>query len=170
MRAVKAAALAWLAGVSPAMAAAPPLAELTLEALLELPVVEVAGEVPLSAREAPGVVSVVSREEILDAGAGDLIDVLRLVPGFFFGVDVQGMTGVGFRGNWGHEGKILLLIDGQELNELDYGTLQFGNRFPVDQILGRFGTGASRNSRSSGSSLDRPRSCAARTPRRSTDG
>ena len=82
----------------------------------------------------PAVVSLVEREEILRSGARDLVDVLQLVPGFYFGVDVSNVVGVGFRGNWGHEGKVLLLLDGQEMNEGMYSTLPLGNRFPVDQI------------------------------------
>lgn len=85
-------------------------------------------------RAAPGVITVISRAQIQDSGARDLIDVLQMVPGFFFGVDVEGTVGVGFRGNWGHEGKVLLLVDGQEMNEGMYSTLQFGNHYPVDQI------------------------------------
>ncbi|MBK6685582.1 MAG: TonB-dependent receptor plug domain-containing protein [Deltaproteobacteria bacterium] len=87
-----------------------------------------------SLRESPGIVSLITREEILETGARDLIDVLRLVPGFFFGVDVQGVVGLGIRGNWAHEGKVLLMIDGQEINELGYQTLQFGHHFPVEAI------------------------------------
>jgi outer membrane receptor protein involved in Fe transport len=62
------------------------------------------------------------------------MDVLRLVPGIEFGYDVDGVIGIGIRGIWGHEGKVLLLIDGQELNELSYSTLQFGNHFGVGNI------------------------------------
>src|SRR5438876_155135 len=38
------------------------------------------------------------------------------------------------RGNWAHEGKVLLLLDGQEMNENLFGTTQFGNHFSIDQI------------------------------------
>jgi outer membrane cobalamin receptor len=38
------------------------------------------------------------------------------------------------RGNWGHEGKVLLLIDGQRANELLYSTTQFGGHYPADLI------------------------------------
>ncbi len=96
--------------------------------------VSIASFKALSIRESPGIVSRVDRKDILSSGARDLIDVLRLVPGFHFGLDVQGVVGVGVRGNWGHEGKVLLLLDGQEINERLYSTLQFGNHFPVDQI------------------------------------
>lgn len=84
-------------------------------------------------RETPGLVTVISREEIQASGARDLIDVLRMVPEFEFGVDVQGNLGIGVRGNWANEGKALLMWDGQVYNEPLYSTLQFA-RFPVDQI------------------------------------
>jgi outer membrane receptor for ferrienterochelin and colicin len=89
---------------------------------------------PATVRETPGIVTIVGREEIVRSGARDLIDVLRNVPGFSFGVDVEGVVDLGFRGVWGHEGKILLMIDGQEMNEQLFGTLQLGRELPVDQI------------------------------------
>lgn len=85
-------------------------------------------------KDSPAVVTVVTAEEIHETGARDLIDVLQMVPGFFIGQDVQGITGPGFRGLWGYEGKILLLVDGKEMNELLYSTMQLGNEFPVDLI------------------------------------
>jgi outer membrane receptor for ferrienterochelin and colicin len=94
----------------------------------------VASKTVLTPRETPGIVSIITEEEIKYSGARDLIDVLRLVPGFDFGYDVQGVIGVGLRGNWVHEGKILMLIDGQQMNELSYYNIPFGNHFPVDQI------------------------------------
>jgi outer membrane cobalamin receptor len=96
--------------------------------------ISVASKKPLSARESPSIVSLVTAEEIKNSGARDLIDVLRLVPGIDFGVDVQGVVGIGMRGNWAHEGKVLILLDGQEMNEILYATTQFGNHFPIDQI------------------------------------
>lgn len=84
-------------------------------------------------RETPGLVTVITREEIQAAGARDLADVLRYIPEFEFGVDVQGNLGLGVRGNWANEGKVLLLWDGQAYNETLYSTIQF-DRFPVDQI------------------------------------
>lgn len=104
-----------------------------LLALLNTPVT-VASQKAMTTRESPGIVSLVTREEILASGARDLIDVLRMVPGFDFASDVQGVVGPAVRGLWGFEGKVLLLVDGQELNETRYGTLQFGNHVPVDQI------------------------------------
>jgi outer membrane receptor for ferrienterochelin and colicin len=88
----------------------------------------------LTPRESPGIVSVVTADEIRNSGARDLIDILNLVPGFHFGYDLDGVIGIASRGNWGHEGKILILLDGQEMNENFYSTYQFGNRIPVGQI------------------------------------
>jgi outer membrane cobalamin receptor len=62
------------------------------------------------------------------------MDVLNQVPGFTFGVDVQNTVGLGSRGNWGHEGKILLLIDGMEMNEVLFSTLQFGQHYDINNI------------------------------------
>ncbi|MDD5207849.1 MAG: TonB-dependent receptor plug domain-containing protein [Elusimicrobiales bacterium] len=88
---------------------------------------------PMKLRETPGLVTVITREEIQAGGARDLIDVLKLVPEFDFGMDVQGNLGLGVRGNWANEGKALLIWDGQVYNETLYATVQF-DRFPVDQI------------------------------------
>jgi outer membrane cobalamin receptor len=85
-------------------------------------------------RKASGVVTVITSDEILASGARNLIDVLQLVPGFSFHADVQGAVGVGFRGNWGHEGKVLLLIDGVEWNEMLDSTAPIEDRIPIDQI------------------------------------
>ena len=104
-----------------------------LEAIINT-LIGVASKKPLSTRESPSIVTLITEEEIKNSGSRDLIDVLRLVPGFDFGVDVYGVVGVGVRGNWAHEGKVLLLWDGQEVNETLYGTIPFGNHFPVDQI------------------------------------
>jgi outer membrane receptor for ferrienterochelin and colicin len=104
-----------------------------LLALLNTPIT-VASTKAMTTRESPGIVTLVTREEILSSGARDLLDVLKMVPGFSFASDTQGVVGVGVRGNWGYEGKTLLLIDGQEMNEIRYATFQLGNHYPVDQI------------------------------------
>jgi outer membrane cobalamin receptor len=109
------------------------LAELTLEELMDVEV-DVAAKTPLTPRASPNVVTVISRQEIIDSGARDLIDVLHRIPSFSFSLDIANSVSVGFRGIYGNEGKVLLLIDGIEQNELLYGTTQWGNRFPVDQI------------------------------------
>jgi outer membrane cobalamin receptor len=104
-----------------------------LESLINS-LISVASKKPLSTRESPSIVTLVTEQEIRNSGARDLTDVLRLVPGFDFGVDVEGVVGIATRGNWAHEGKVLLLIDGQEMNEILYASTQFGNHYPIEQI------------------------------------
>ncbi|MEY4767676.1 MAG: hypothetical protein RL637_315, partial [Pseudomonadota bacterium] len=83
---------------------------------------------------APGIVSVITEEEILNSGARDLIDILRLVPGLDFGTDIINTVGLSMRSNWVYEGGLLLLIDGIEMNERRYGTTQFGFHYPIDHL------------------------------------
>ena len=94
----------------------------------------VSSQKALTTRETPGIISVVTAEEIQNSGARDMIDVLRLVPGFDVAQDLQFVLGLGLRGNWANEGKVLVMLDGQPFNELLYQTVALGNRFPVDAI------------------------------------
>src|SRR5690606_40293057 len=88
----------------------------------------------LSSRETPGIISVVTAEEIENSGARDMVDVLHLVPGFDIAQDLQFVMGLSLRGNWANEGKVLVLMDGQPFNDLLYQSVAVGNRFPVDAI------------------------------------
>jgi outer membrane receptor for ferrienterochelin and colicin len=106
---------------------------LSLEELMNIPV-SVASKSELPIRESPGIISVITEQEIKNSGARDLIDVLSLVPGIQFGGDVQGVAGIGVRGNWAYEGKILILLDGQMMNEILYATVNIGNHFDVNNI------------------------------------
>ncbi|NJK87607.1 MAG: TonB-dependent receptor plug domain-containing protein [Bacteroidales bacterium] len=96
--------------------------------------VRVGSQEELSPRETPGIVSVIERDEIVKSGAADLIDVLNLVPGIAFGLDVDGVLGLSMRGIWGLEGKILVMIDGMEINEGLYTSVNFGKHFSPEQI------------------------------------
>lgn len=106
---------------------------LTLQDLMNVKIT-VASARELTPRESPGIVSYITAEDIRSSGARDLMDILMLVPGFEFGVDVEGVVGLGVRGNWAHEGKVVLLINGLEMNETLYSTLQFGNHYHVEDI------------------------------------
>ncbi len=94
----------------------------------------VASQKALSSRESPSIVSLITEEEIKQSGARDLIDILRNVPGFDFAFDGEANIGVGVRGNWANEGKVLLLIDGQLMNQIFSGSLSFGNHYSVSSI------------------------------------
>ncbi|MCW9000826.1 MAG: TonB-dependent receptor plug domain-containing protein, partial [Kangiellaceae bacterium] len=87
-----------------------------------------------SIREQPSVVSVVTRDKILNSGAKNLLDILEQLPGFAAGVDAQGVFSLSLRGVWGIDGKILLIIDGIEQNDLAFGTIVLNNRYSAKSI------------------------------------
>ena len=110
------------------------ITELSLEDLLNAGSTASTKSRTLNLRDSPNVMTLVTREEIQRSGARELADVLKLVPGISFGVDMYSSVYAGFRGIWGSEGKILLLFDGHEMSELLYYDTELGNRIPVDQI------------------------------------
>ena len=131
--------LAALAGAARAQEANEPKSdektdELSLADLLDT-VVSIASKRPTALRDQPGIVSVITAEQIRSSGARDLVDAVEvLVPGFSFGIDIGVSAGLIVRGIWGSEGKVLVMLDGQELNEELYGTVQFFRQFPADMI------------------------------------
>ncbi len=94
----------------------------------------VATQVELPIRETPSIVSVFTEEDIARSGARDLRELLSFVPGIDFGTDVDNITGLGLRGLWGHEGKVLVLLDGNTLNETSYGTFSFSQHIFLGNI------------------------------------
>lgn len=94
----------------------------------------IATRTSLKLRNTPNVMTIINRKEIMMSGATDLIDILRLVPGFHFALDQKGTVGLGIRGNWANNGGVLMMIDGQEINDLFLAKVFFGNHFPVDLI------------------------------------
>lgn len=97
-------------------------------------VVRVALKSEISLEESPGIVTVITKEEIRQIGARDLTDILQFVPGFHVISDVQGIIGLGVRGINSIEGKVLLMVDGLELNEPLLGNIVFAGHYFVDQI------------------------------------
>lgn len=104
-----------------------------LEKLLNS-MIAVASKKSMTYRHAPNIITLITREEIMKMGARDLIDVLRMVPGFHLVLDQEGKVALGVRGNAASDGKVLLLIDGQMMNEVYGGNFALGNRYPVDLI------------------------------------
>src|SRR5262245_19539947 len=117
----------------PQSAEAEELEGLSLEELLNMEL-DVAARKARTIRESPGIVSVITHEEIVASGARDMMDLLLRVPCLAFGMDVNGVVGIGVRGVWAHEGKALLLVDGQEMNENLYTSTQWGNHIPLDLV------------------------------------
>ena len=95
---------------------------------------DIASNTSRSVTEQPSIISVVTREQIQNSGARDLVDVLRMVPGFGVVHDTAGITSWGFRGIYGHEGKIMLMVDGKPMNDAAWGNIQLVKHYPVELI------------------------------------
>ncbi len=105
----------------------------SLEDLLNIKT-KVASRTEATPRASAGSVTIITAAEIAASGARDMMDVLLMVPGVSFGNDGFSAASIGIRGMWANEGKVLLLYDGLEMNEILFSTVQFGNRYPVDKI------------------------------------
>jgi outer membrane receptor for ferrienterochelin and colicin len=115
----------------------PTLSHLTIEQLLEIPLVSVASKRPQKAREAPSVISVITAEEIQRHGYRTLADALRTLPGFYV-TDDRNYSYVGVRG-FGRPGdyntRVLLLIDGVRTNDNIYDGAYVERVMPLDTTL-----------------------------------
>ena len=107
------------------------LARMSLEDLLKI---KIATNKEQVLEEAPSIVSVITRKEIAAYGCRDVSDVLRLVPGCEFGVDVCGQGGLLFRGIWTPEGKLLIMLNGVMINDPGYATYNFCGTLPPSII------------------------------------
>lgn len=109
------------------------LFNLSFDQLLGLEV-DLASNLGVSVKEQPATVSVLGQAEIESSSARYLMDLLLMQPGFWQGSDTLTTFSVGYRGVWGLEAKILLIIDGIEQNELAFGALILGERYPLSNI------------------------------------
>jgi outer membrane receptor for ferrienterochelin and colicin len=119
-----------------AAAAQPPdttgLFDLSLEELLNIPVTSTTKS-SLELRQAPGVVRVFTRTEIVRSGFTTLRDVLRQIPGiqvieYRTGHQTIWVRGVQSRYN----NKVLLLIDGVPMHDSFYGHFDIDESLPLD--------------------------------------
>ena len=109
------------------------LFDLSLEQLLDTPVSLTANN-PASTRKFAGVVTLITSDQIKKSGARDLLDLLKTVPGFWVHSDISSIQTLSFHGIYSYEGKVLLLIDDIEVNELEFGGTHFGNHYPAELI------------------------------------
>ncbi len=122
-----------------AQASGEDLTELSLEALLAIPIRTVYGASKREQKtvEAPSSVTIVTAEEIETYGYRTLADLLRGVRGVFV-TDDRNYEHVAVRGFYppgDYNGRVLLLVDGHRLNENVYGSALIGNDFPLDVDL-----------------------------------
>ena len=108
--------------------------DIPLEELMDVPVATSASQQAACTNEAANIVNLISREEILNRGARDLIDVLQLVPGFIPSMNIAGVVGMGMRGISAEDGKMSVFVDGIMLTEQIYAQTPIGGRFPIEQI------------------------------------
>ena len=106
---------------------------MSLEELLDLRI-SVASVQANPIRKQPGIVTVITSADIRESGARDLEDILHRVPGFATGLDVTGVTGMGFRGFWAYVGQILFIVDGLEITDGLFGVFPTGGHIPAAQI------------------------------------
>lgn len=108
-----------------------------LEQLMAIPVYA-ASRHTQSTREAPALVTIVSRDEIQRYGYRNLGELLQAVPGFYVSQN-RGSTGfVGTRGinrSTDYGARFLLQVDGHRLTEPVYGALPNQQDFPLDLDL-----------------------------------
>lgn len=102
--------------------------------LADLMKIKIASNKEQTLEEAPSVVSVITKKDIEAYGCRDISDILRLVPGFEFGIDVFSIVGLSFRGIWVHEGKSLIMLNGLTLNDWGFGNYNFIGTVPASLI------------------------------------
>jgi outer membrane receptor for ferrienterochelin and colicins len=114
-----------------------PQDDLSLQQLLAADVVSTASKFPQEVREAPAAITVVTAEEILRLGHRTLADVLRSVRGLYTTYD-RNYSYIGVRGfarPGDYNTRVLLLIDGQRVNDAVYDMAPIGTDFLLDVSL-----------------------------------
>lgn len=89
--------------------------------------VSIATKSPVTVKQAPSIVSIITKEEIELSTARNLKELLMQIPGFEFTARVNGFEGVGFRGvmDFRSSSRFLLLQDGKPMNEV-FTDMSFG--------------------------------------------
>lgn len=90
-----------------------------------------------SAAEVPMAVHVVTAEDIHTFGYRSLGEILRSLPGLYVTSDHQytylGARGFGLPGDYNT--RVLILIDGERINEINFDSALVGSEFPLDVDL-----------------------------------
>ncbi|MFA7405660.1 MAG: TonB-dependent receptor [Pelobacteraceae bacterium] len=93
---------------------------------------------PGSLRKAPAIATIISADEIRNMGARNLLDVLKMVPGFGISTNEWGTQMIEVRGiRTGASEKILVMIDGHSLNRNTNGSALVYNvagKLPIENI------------------------------------
>ncbi len=114
----------------------PDLAQLSLEELSNIRVYTASKHLQ-NVNDAPSSITIVTAEEIQEYGYRTLADILESVRGFYITYDryfsYVGVRGFGRLGDW--NSRVLLLIDGNRINDVVLGQALLGTEFPLDVDL-----------------------------------
>ena len=125
-----------LASCAPVAQGAQELTEMSLDQLLDIPVVS-ASRFEQKSSETPSTVSVVTQDDIRQYGWRTLGEVLRSLRGFYVHYD-RGYEYVGTRGfarPQDFNTRVLLLVDGHRMNDAVYDTAYIGTDSIIDLDL-----------------------------------
>ena len=118
---------------------APNLLDLGLEDLMKVKIESVYGASGYQQKvtEAPASITIITAEDIRKYGYRTLADILRNVRGFYVTYDRNysylGVRGFGRPGDY--NSRVLVLVDGNRINDTIYGGGPIGTEFPVDVDL-----------------------------------
>jgi iron complex outermembrane receptor protein len=122
-----------LAAALPGAATAGNLTDLSLEELMQVPVVG-ASKYTQQQQQIAAAVSVITREEIKAFGWRTIDQALASLPGVYTTYDRQyvylGVRGFGLPGDYNT--RVLVTVNGNRVNDPNYDTGPFGRQFPVD--------------------------------------
>ncbi len=107
----------------------PDLFAMPLEELLNIQVA-IATLESTSIHEAPGIITVISHEEIQNLNPRNITDLLNLTPGFNMVIENLHAPLLQLRGTGNRQDNVLLLIDGHRLNSQLFG----GSTYIIDDI------------------------------------
>lgn len=110
--------------------------DISLDSLLSIPL-NTATKSWQKTKETPASVTIITDKDISRFGYKTLEDVLRSVRSFYISND-RNYSYIGIRGfsrPTDYNNRILLLLNGQTMNENVYGAAPFGNEFPLSPYL-----------------------------------
>lgn len=110
------------------------LYDLSIEELMNIKIKVNSIDVNENIREAPGVFTVITKDEIYNNQCHNLVDVFNMIPGLSTGKDIMDFFGLFSRGMYGLEGRALVMLNGMPLNEMYWGIFSYGGGFPVNLI------------------------------------
>ncbi len=86
-------------------------------------------------KKLPYSITIINEDEIRRSGAKDLSDIIRAQSDFEIIYDHEGMSSIAFKGIDVSQGRFLILINGMEINDLLFNSIQIISHFNVDDII-----------------------------------